>query len=138
MGYLYNLKPGKITPFTSTLPMSDFFIPHTLDIDKRISKRIEEWIEKYSLNIFRINMTNDEEFLLLREDFIELIEDIRTLNLGKKYLGVFSWLLNRAFLLTPSVKNNEKKISSQTSKNKMLLMNILYNVNKDLFLACFK
>lgn len=137
MGYLYNLKPGKISPSTTSLPISDFFIPHTLNIDKRISKRIEEWIEKYSLSIFKINMTEDEEFLLLREDFIDLVNSIRELNLGTKYIGVFSWLLNRAFLITPSVKNNENGLSSQTSKNKMLLMNVLFNVNKNMFLSCF-
>lgn len=137
MGYLYGLKPGKINPSTTTLPMSAFFISHNLEIDKRISKRVEEWIEKYSLNIFKTNMSEDEEFLLLREDFIELVENIRELNLGKKYIGVFSWLLNRAFLITPSLKQNEKGLSSQTSKNKMLLMNILFNVNREMFLSCF-
>ena len=138
MGYLYGLKPGKINPSTTTLPMSDFFNPHTLEIDKRISKRVEEWIEKYSLNIFRTNMKDDEEFLLLREDFIELIEGIRELDLGTKYIGVFSWLLNRAFLITPSLRQNEKTLLAQTNKNKMLLMNVLFNVNKDMFLSCFK
>lgn len=137
MGYLYELRATKINSATPALPMSAFFVPHKLDIDKRMSHKVEDWIEKYELNIFRTKMDEEDEYLLLREDFEELIDDIRGIKFGYKYIGLFSWLLNRAFILTPSVKNNESNIVSQTSKNKITLMNVLYNVNKDAFLDCF-
>lgn len=138
MGYLYGLRATTIRPDTPTLPMSDFFVHHNLDIDKRISKKVEGWIEKYRLDVLRTHMSEEDEYLLLREDFEDMIYEIRQIGLGRKYLGIFSWLLDRGFILTQSMKQNTKTLQSETNKNKMLLINTLYNVDKQSFLACFR
>lgn len=138
MGYLYGLRATKIVPTTPTIPMSEFFVHHNLDIDKRISRKVEDWIEKYRLDVLRTHMSEEDEYLLLREDFEDMVYEIRQIGLGRKYLGMFSWLLDRGFVLTQSMKQNTKTLQSETNKNKMLLLNILYNVDKESFLACFR
>jgi len=49
-----------------------------------------------------------------------------------------SWLINRAFKITPKLVEKTTKIKSKTSKNKPLLMKILYQVSPRSFLNCFK
>ena len=48
-----------------------------------------------------------------------------------------SWLINRAFRITPGVKGKSDKIQSTINTNKSLLLKILYDINHDVFLQCF-
>ena len=48
-----------------------------------------------------------------------------------------SWLINRAFLMTPEMKSNRNTNMSKLNKNKSLLLKTLYLVNKNAFLECF-
>ena len=79
-----------------------------------------------------------EEYLLLRNDFDELINDIRQTYISRNYLSLMSWLINRAFCITADVKRNASTLKSNTSSNKSILMKTLYELNKDVFLQCFK
>ena len=145
MNYLYGLELNKFRNSDSTLPMKDFFIKHDLDFHHRVARKIEEFIEKYSkelqdfiLNHDGINWEDDKgEYYLLRSDYDDLINDLRQLNLGKKYKGLMSWLINRAFLITPEIKSNINVMKSDINKNKAILMKTLYDVDKDIFLSCF-
>ena len=126
--------------YTKTLPNELFFVSQQPEINKRKNKRVEELIEKYSLEVYKYNTEeeydNGEEFLL-RTDFEELIKDIRNTYISGNYKGVMWWLLNRAFLLTPKMKENMSTIKTQLNKNRPLLLKTLYIVNKDAFLECF-
>ena len=75
--------------------------------------------------------------LLLRSDFDELLSNIRKTYISKNYAGLMSWLINRAFKITPKLVEKTTKIKSKTAKNKPLLMKILYQVSKNSFLSCF-
>ncbi len=140
MNKLYDLRLDQFHPDTSTLPMSDFFIKHKLEDDKRICKLVEELIQKYSLNVYDYNTDDNEseEYLLLRSDYDELINDISNRYISKNYKGLFSWFIDRAFRISPRVKANEKSINSLLDKNKSLLLKTLYDVNSICFLSCFK
>ena len=145
MNYLYGLELNKYRNADSTLPMKDFFIKHKLDFHHRIARKVEEFIEKYAkelqdfiINHDGINWEDDKgEYYLLRSDYDNLINDLRMLNLGKKYAGLMSWLINRAFLITPEIKSNINVMKSDVNKNKAILMKTLYDVDKDVFLSCF-
>ena len=67
----------------------------------------------------------------------DMIRDIRGLKLGKKYAGLMSWLINRAFKINSGVRGNVNTMDSKTNKNKSILMKTLYDVDKDTFLSCF-
>lgn len=142
MNYLLNLK----TPFPKhtkdTIDIKEFFNMPQFTENRRTCKKVEKLIEKYQLKIGKYNhdLINDdnEEYLLLRSDFDELISEIRGLFISKNYKPLFGWLLNRAFVITPGVKRNQKKLLRITEKNKSLLMKILYEVNPKVFLECFK
>ena len=138
MNDLFNLNIPKFRSDTTTLPISHFFVKHSLDIDRRISKRIEELITRYSLKIndYNINRESDNEYLLLKSDFESLISSIRKVGISKKYTGLMSWLLNRAFNITPDVSRN-KQLKSKLNTNMSLLLKVLYEVNSDAFLKCF-
>lgn len=141
MNYIFDIEVGKYRSNATTLPMSEFFIKHNVDLDRRKSKKVEELIQKYSLMLYETN-TDDEEddsnYLLLRTDFDELIADIQQIYISKNYLGMMSWLINRAFSIGAGVRRNSESIISTINTNKSLLLKVLYNVNKDVFLQCFQ
>ena len=142
MNYLYNLRFKEYKPEKSTLPMSDFFIKHPLNVNRRTCKRVEEMISKYSLQLYAQNTQDtlsgerENEYLLLRSDFDELVRCIRGLNISGNYIGLMSWLIDRAFVITPDVSRN-KMLKTNLGTNKSLLLKVLYEVNSKCFLQCF-
>lgn len=140
MNYLYTLNFNKHRDSSSTLPIKDFFVNQQQDNDRRKSKKVEELIEKYSLKLSEIQKSDyddEEEYLLLRNDFDELISDIQQIYISKNYQGLMCWLINRAFNIGSGVRSKQDVINSNLEKNKSLLMKVLYTVNKDVFLKCF-
>jgi hypothetical protein len=57
--------------------------------------------------------------------------------ISKNYRSLYSWLLDRAFSMTSAIKSNKQMIKSTISKNKSLLIKVLYSVNPKMFLECF-
>ena len=140
MNYIFNIEVGKYRSGATTLPMSEFFIKHNVELDRRKSKRVEDLIQKYSLTLYEKNIDNEDEnenYLLLRADFEGLIEDIQQVYISKNYLGMMSWLINRAFSIGAGVRRNDENIISTINTNKSLLLKVLYSVNKEAFLKCF-
>lgn len=139
MNYLYNLKFKQIRPEGLTLPMSEFFIKHKIDADKRKCKKIEELIQAYSLEVHdEKSVEGDIDYLLLRSDYEQLINDLRQISFSKNSIGVMSWLIDRALIITPAMKSNRQTSESQLSKNRVLLIKILYDSNKKALFSCFK
>lgn len=141
MNYIFDIEIEKYRSNESTLPMSDFFVKYDVDLDRRKSKKVEDLIQKYSLTLYEHNVENDEEdddeYLLLRNDFDELVKDIQQIYISKNYLGMMSWLINRAFSIGAGVRRNNESIISTINTNKSLLLKVLYSVNKEAFLKCF-
>jgi hypothetical protein len=125
---------------TKTIKNENFFVMHDLKEGRRKSKKVEKLIEDFSLKTYAYNVNeeydNGEEFLL-REDFDLLIKEIRNTYISGNYIGLMSWLINRAFLVTPQAKGKTNQNTSKLSKNRSLLLKTLYLVNKDAFLGCF-
>lgn len=119
------------------LPISYFFKKFELKESRRKSRRVERLIEKYSLALFDSQMNNDDEYFLMRSDFDELIEEIRGIYISKEYRGLMSWLVNRAFLITPQIIKNDARITSTTRKNRAILLKTLYTVNPSNLLDVF-
>lgn len=143
MNALYDLRIQEFHPTTSTLPMSYFFNTDCLEAKQltKVAKKIETLIEKYSLELATYNHNHEsdenDDYLLLRDDFDKLLADIRTAAPTGKYLPLFAQLINRAFVITPYVKNNEKNMKSKLQKNKALLLKTLYEINPNAILAIF-
>ena len=142
MNYLYNIDIAKFRDNTSTLPMSYFFISHSLEKDKKQCKKVEELISNYSLGLLESQIDDDpfdySHHLLLRSDFNELLSNITRTYISTNYAGLMSWLINRAFKITPKLAEQTTQIKSKTSKNKPLLLKILFQVSNKSFLSCFK
>ena len=148
MNKVYDTKVKMVQPKTPTLPMSSFYVKYELDLNKRRSKKIEDLIEKYSLDLFNYH-TDDHtwdnedsdmiynDYLLLKADFEQLVNDIRRMVLPDKYIGLMSWLINRAFIITPQMQSNQHTLQTNINKNKSLLLKILYTVNPECLLKCF-
>lgn len=148
MNKVYDTHVKMVQPKTPTLPMSDYYVKYELDLNKRKSKKVEELIEKYSLDLLNYH-TDDHswdnedsdmicnEYLLLKADFEKLVEEIRRMVLPEKYIGLMSWLLNRAFIITPHIEAKKELIESHISKNRALLLKVLYTVNPECLLKCF-
>ena len=101
MNYLCSIKFDKVRSNQSTLPMEYFFNKFKLETNRRQSKKVEELIEKYSLNLFNAQSEGeDSDYLLLRSDYDELINDIKKVYLSKTYIGLMSWLIDRTFLIS--------------------------------------
>lgn len=134
MNYLYSLKLPRFRSELSTIPTQDFFIKHEVPKREwRRNQKVEALIDKYSLKLFDYNTSyqNDtkDEYLLLRSDFEDMIEEIRSVYISNSYLPLFSWLINKAI-----TQNTKKGVAE---KNKSLLFKTLYDVNKKNFLKCF-
>ena len=147
MNYLCNLKLTKQRNNSSTLPMSYFFNKYELETNRRQSKKVEELIEKYSLDLYNDFMEDNKEYtdygycddnsLLLRDDFDNLIEDIKRVYISKTYIGLMSWLIDRAFLITSNSKMGAPHSNRKTNENKALLLKVLYNINSKNILQIF-
>ena len=141
MNYIFDIKVKDVRKRIGTLPMSDFFVKHELVEHRRKCKKVEELIQKYSLDLFNFNVDgcddNNEQYLLLRHDFDKLIEDIQTIYISRNYLGLMSWLINRAFNIGAGVRRNNDVIMSTINTNKAILLKTLYSVNPEALLKCF-
>lgn len=139
MNYLYNLDLSEFHNTSTTLPMSHFFVKYDMTNNIRTCRKVEELIAKYSLNVYEANANDSEseDYLLLRKDFDNLISDIQKIKISRNYLGLFSWMIDRAFKILPGSLRNQKTISSALNKNKSLLLKVLYDVNSANLLKCF-
>lgn len=141
MNYIFDIKVREFKPVESTLPMDVFFMKYELDQHRRKSKRVEELIQKYSLDLYNNLQTSDDDddsiYLVLRSDFEELIDDIRQTYISKNYLGLMSWLINRAFCIGAGVKSKKSEIQSKLNNNKAILLKTLYIINPSALLSCF-
>ena len=140
MNYLYDLDFDRVKYDIDPYPMSEFWIKQDVDVDRRKSKEVERLIEKYSLDLYNYNVSHGKEpndYLLLMDEFEELVEDIRRIYISRNYLGMMSWLINRAFEIGAGVRRNKNGMNSSLSKNRALLLKTLYVVSPDIFLQCF-
>lgn len=139
MNYVYNLVMPKYHSPNATLPMTYFFVKQAPDKTRKTCRKVEELINKYSLGLYSYNTSEerDERFVLLRSDFENLVADIRKIYISGNYLGLFSWLIDRAFMINPGTKRNIGTMKSTINKNKSLLMKTLYEVNPNNLLRCF-
>lgn len=145
MNSLYNMNINpRISTNSSTYSIDKFLNTYELDISKTKSRKVEELINKYSLRIFNYNKNNEiddteneEDYLLLDSDFNQLIEDIKQITFTKKYLGLMSYLINRAFNTSSKVKHKGRPIKTNLNKNRPLLLKTLYELNSKQFLECF-
>ena len=137
MNRLYAMQLPQTKSKLPTKPMSDFFIRYELKHERKTCRRIEDMIEKYSLELYKYNMNHTDdisEFLLLRSDFEDLIRDIQQIHISNNYLGLMSWLIDRAFQISPRMN---QKVKSNLNRNRAALMNVLYHVGPRQFLQCF-
>lgn len=144
MNYLYYINLQKFRANTSTLDMDYFFHSYPLTEDRRRCRKVEDLIYKYQLNLssFVADGNNDNDgFLLLRNDFEQLIADINQVYLSKDYIGLVSWLIDRAFCITPYAKMCAGRLVKQTSSklcyNKALLLKVLYRVSPNSIIKIF-
>lgn len=142
MNILYNMElKSKSRKLESTIGIEEFFILHPLEVPRRSSRRIEKMISKYSLKLDsyyqKLEDDSQDTILLLRNDFDELINDIRQLKLGNKYLGLMSYLINRCLYITQRTKDHKNLSVNRTNNNRAILLKTLYTVNPELFLKCF-
>lgn len=119
----------------------DLIIPYKINESdrRRKSKKVEELIEKYSYLLYEYNSQHSnvdegDDYILLKSEFEDMINEIRSIGLSGNYQGLISWLINRGFKMRGGENNN----SSKLNKNKSLLLKVLYDVNKKAFLSCFK
>ena len=148
MNYIFDIQVDKYKSKESTLPMSNFFVSYPMEEHRRKSRKVEELIQKYSLDLYskyqkpKDNGYMDDEdeedsYLLLRSDFDDLISDINQVYISKNYLGLMSWLINRAFLIGAGARSKKSDILSTLNNNKAILLKTLYTVNPDALLKCF-
>lgn len=141
MNEVSKLKVGRAYYSSPSIPIKEFFINHENKPYKKKCKQVEELIEKYSLQLYNVQTKEEmsyEDWILLRSDYDKLLEDIRRLNLSNKYIGLMSWLINRAFMITPGIQRKSDYVNTRLSKNRPILLKILYDLNPKMFLKCFK
>lgn len=140
MNCVYKMK-NKTVRTDSIISNSEFFVKHDNKLDRKKSRKVEKMIQDYSLEVFRTRIDDDTEasdYFLLRSDYDDLLNTLRGITLSKNYLGLMSWLLNRALIITPGLKQNSGRINTKLSKNRPLLLKILWDMNPKTFKKCFK
>ena len=138
MNYMYELNLNRYRSDTKTIPIEEFLAPIQVKETRKRSAKIESMIEKYALSVTNAEAQDidwyDGTSILLLDNFEELVNDIRQTGISSNYTGLMYWLINRAFRIPKQAKNIESKINI----NKPILLKVLYEVNPDAFLACFK
>lgn len=140
MNYLYRLKFDRLKTDVKPISMDQFWIRHDIENGRRKSKAVESLIEKYSLELHNYNISEDKnssDYLLLMDDFDRMISEIQKIYISKNYLGMMSWLINRAFGIGAGVRRNKETMDSKLFKNRALLLKVLYVVSPEIFLQCF-
>ncbi len=141
MNYIYDISIPKYKSKENIIPMNEFFNNTTTStVNRRKSKKVEMLIEKYSIDLYDYNVGEDKnfiEYLMLKNKFEELIEDIRTTYISSNYKDLMVWLLNRGLMITTSIQSKKKSIITNLNKNRSLLFKVLYELNPTLFLECF-
>lgn len=144
MNYLYAMKFKKIPDVENgIMPIKDFFVEYNArdfgGNNARINKKIENLIQKYSLQLNNRNTNFDEyedtdkENLLL-EKFDELIADIKQIAIPKKYKNVMLCLINRAFAINSGTRGKGKSL---LNKNRPILLKTFYDISPEVLLSCF-
>jgi len=141
MNMVYQIKIPRINENVTLKGMRDFFVKIPCNEDIKLSRRIESLINKYSLELYSDRTTgqlqDSDNYILYREDFDELVEEIRQSVVPSKYISLFSWLVDRAFVITPPIIKNRNKLAKGLSKNRPLLLKCLYAANPEALLKCF-
>jgi len=141
MNYLNNIEFEDSRSIEETLPMKYFFNKYELKENRVKSKKVESLIEKYSFmqykQLIKYGEDDYDDYFLLRSNFDKMLEDIKRVYISKDYLGLMSWLIDRAFLITPNIKSNKSNIKNTTDYNKSLLLKVLYDINSENLLKCF-
>lgn len=149
MNYLYNLKLDQFRADTPTVEMSEYFVKYPLENDRRTCRKVEDLISRFSSILCEYNIKSQkwhmnldnwdryEQTLLLHSDFDQMMREIRQIHLSESYLGLFSWLIDRSFIITTAIANNVKS-KNRIKKNRSLLIKTLYTINRKQFLRCFK
>lgn len=138
MNVLFDYKPPKIRSNESTLPMCYFYNYYPLKDDRRKSKKVEALIEDFGLKLYQNAVDDIDDDLILRDDFDKMIESIKQIYVSKEYLGLFSWLVDRAFHMRVNINGGVKKQRAKTEKNKALLLKTLYTINPSNLLKIFQ
>lgn len=138
MNYLYNLKLDQFRSNQSTIPVEYFFKKFKLEKNRKTCKKVEDIIETY-INKSSSNFCSDNEdaYFLLKMDFDNMINDITRIYVSGNYIGLFSWLIDRAFCLSIAQKQNQYKLKSTIKKRRSILIKALYNINSANLLKCF-
>lgn len=139
MNYLFDIDIGKIPTKKAIYKNNLFFNKYPLELDRKHSKKVEKLIEKYEKELVSYRMSHDCEipYEILQEDFEELIEDIKNVYIADSHIGLISWLIDRALLITPQICSNSDKLKSDTHKNRVVFLKALYTMNPEAFLKCF-
>ncbi len=140
MNCVYKMK-NKSVKVDNVIDNAEFFIPHSNPLTTRKSKQVEKLIEDYSLEVFRMHVNDDTtsaDYFLLRSDYEDLLDALRRVTLSKNYIGLMSWLINRALMITPGIQNQRDSVNTKLSKNRPLLLKILYDMSPKNFKKCFK
>lgn len=141
MNCLYNIDLMRSRDNSPTLSMDVFFQKFELEKNRKTCKKVEELIQKYSLKNFEYNTSDDnyrdEQYLLLRNDFDDLINNIQRIYLSGNYIGLMSWLIDRAFMVSVDVNKNQKTIKTRIHTNKSILLKVLYQINPSNLLKIF-
>lgn len=142
MNKLYDMTPPKYHNTEKSIS-TDRFIekPNNIRINRKKAKNVEDLILKYSFEKYKNDIFEEdraENYELLRNNFEELISDIRRINISSNYYELIYWLLNRAFLIGTGAKNNKDRIKLAARKNRPLLIKTLHDVNPKVFFSCFK
>ena len=137
MNYLYNLKLDQFRSELSTIPIEYFFRKYEIEKNRKTCKKVEELIEVYISKFYAAISNDDDVYFLLKMDFDNVINDIKKIYISRNYVGLFSWLIDRAFCLSLSQKQNQYKIKSKIKKRRSFLIKVLYDVNSENLLKCF-
>lgn len=138
MNTLHKMKFKKNHSSSPTIPMSEFFIPQKAPKNRRKNKKVEDLITKYSLELYDSRtIKKDVDYILVKDDFDQMINEIKRIHISSNYTSLIAWLLDRCFCISTAAKQSNHLLKSNIGKNRALLIQTLYTVNKEALLQCF-
>lgn len=139
MNYLFDLNVDRVKVKRAIYKNSLFFNKYPLELNRKVSKKVEALIEKYEKELlsYRVSCQGEFPYELMETSFEELVEDIKGIYISETNIGLISWLIDRALVITPQTQKNYDRIKTDIHKNRPILLKTLYTMNQDAFLKCF-
>ena len=143
MNTLFHLRQKYTAYPDKSIPIQAFLMKYPPENTQKVAKKIATMISKFSIGLYDVRKKNEfdmwekDDYVVLRDDFDEIVNYIRSIKLGHKYISVISWLIDNTLGRSENRVVLDHDTYVRLNKNRAIFTKVLYEANPNAFLLCF-